>query len=395
MAEPVTIAVVVPTVFSFFRGLKRGGRRSSAFDTAKIPIPLTPAALARFRSGDLLNRGDFPSGALRLGAAPAIPSPVPDVFPPPNPQPQPPPPTPPTPPEPEPLPDPPIDDDIGIRAGDIPFVFGFQAPPIVAGELLFLKTVGQILLGAARFAGAGLLGILIPKEMGDATLSDKEINDAVIRVGVLAAGQNQRPLQTVPIPTEKLPKTASKTAEKTDPRPPKISEIDIVQLKALNQPRVISQPKVATQRQTLPKPAPAPTRIPQPVVRVLEKVVTVELLRRMLQPTENPNPVPTGPTIDLAPPTPTPTPPTPTPPTPTPTPPVVPVTPTVIQPVFQPTALAQSARTRTREKDCKEVKRKRKRGKCEEGFYKEIRGKTQYTPWRQLDCLTGQTIKEF
>jgi hypothetical protein len=36
---------------------------------------------------------------------------------------------------------------------------------------------------------------------------------------------------------------------------------------------------------------------------------------------------------------------------------------------------------------CKEVKRRRKRkGKCEEGFYREFRGKTRFIPWRERDC---------
>jgi len=41
------------------------------------------------------------------------------------------------------------------------------------------------------------------------------------------------------------------------------------------------------------------------------------------------------------------------------------------------------------DKRCKEVKRRRRRkGKCYEGFYKEFPGKTQFTEWREVDCVS-------
>ena len=48
-------------------------------------------------------------------------------------------------------------------------------------------------------------------------------------------------------------------------------------------------------------------------------------------------------------------------------------------------------RTRRRER-CREVKRKRTRGRCFEGFYAERRRRTQFTRWREVDCLTGRDI---
>lgn len=48
-------------------------------------------------------------------------------------------------------------------------------------------------------------------------------------------------------------------------------------------------------------------------------------------------------------------------------------------------------RTR-RDRKCREVKRKRTRNKCFEGFYEERRGRTRFTRWRQVDCLTGRDI---
>jgi hypothetical protein len=46
------------------------------------------------------------------------------------------------------------------------------------------------------------------------------------------------------------------------------------------------------------------------------------------------------------------------------------------------------------DRKCKEVKRKRKRDKCFEGFYEERFGRTIFTDWRQVDCFTGRTIKQ-
>lgn len=44
---------------------------------------------------------------------------------------------------------------------------------------------------------------------------------------------------------------------------------------------------------------------------------------------------------------------------------------------------------------CQEVKRRRRRkGKCREGFFIEEQGKTKYVTWRTKDCATGRTISE-
>lgn len=44
---------------------------------------------------------------------------------------------------------------------------------------------------------------------------------------------------------------------------------------------------------------------------------------------------------------------------------------------------------------CQEVKRRRRRkGKCREGFFIEEQGKTRYVTWRTKDCATGRTISE-
>jgi len=48
-------------------------------------------------------------------------------------------------------------------------------------------------------------------------------------------------------------------------------------------------------------------------------------------------------------------------------------------------------RTQRRER-CREVKRKRTRGKCFEGFFEERSKRTIFTRWRQVDCLTGRDL---
>lgn len=53
-------------------------------------------------------------------------------------------------------------------------------------------------------------------------------------------------------------------------------------------------------------------------------------------------------------------------------------------PSAQPSAQAQQSQ-------CREVKRRRRRkGKCREGFYREFPGKTQFTPWREVNCATRE-----
>lgn len=45
--------------------------------------------------------------------------------------------------------------------------------------------------------------------------------------------------------------------------------------------------------------------------------------------------------------------------------------------------------------DCVEVQRRRRRkGKCREGFFRETRDSTRYETWRVRDCLTGKVTKE-
>ena len=77
------------------------------------------------------------------------------------------------------------------------------------------------------------------------------------------------------------------------------------------------------------------------------------------------------------------------------TPPIVAAPPVVGVPPSPPVSRPVSRGTRRREcKPCEEVKRKRKRrGKCEEGFFRQTASGTQFTTWRTRNCLTGREIK--
>lgn len=69
---------------------------------------------------------------------------------------------------------------------------------------------------------------------------------------------------------------------------------------------------------------------------------------------------------------------------PTPAPPVPPLP---IPPALAPAGLQSQLRTRQRE--CQEVKRRRRRkGKCREGFFEELPGRTRFITWREVDCVT-------
>lgn len=51
--------------------------------------------------------------------------------------------------------------------------------------------------------------------------------------------------------------------------------------------------------------------------------------------------------------------------------------------------------TRTKVKECQEVlRRRRRRGKCREGFFEEMPGRTRYTTWRVRDCATQKVLSE-
>lgn len=47
------------------------------------------------------------------------------------------------------------------------------------------------------------------------------------------------------------------------------------------------------------------------------------------------------------------------------------------------------------QRKCEEVKRRRRRkGKCREGYFVEEAGKTKYTTWRTRDCATGEIVRD-
>lgn len=62
-----------------------------------------------------------------------------------------------------------------------------------------------------------------------------------------------------------------------------------------------------------------------------------------------------------------------------------------LQPLTQAQAQAQP---QARARECESVQRRRRRkGKCREGFFKEYPGRTEYTTWAERDCATRKAIK--
>lgn len=56
---------------------------------------------------------------------------------------------------------------------------------------------------------------------------------------------------------------------------------------------------------------------------------------------------------------------------------------------FQPSDLTSQPPTSRGQQRCEEVKRRRRRkGKCREGFFRELPGKTQFITWREGDCVS-------
>lgn len=54
----------------------------------------------------------------------------------------------------------------------------------------------------------------------------------------------------------------------------------------------------------------------------------------------------------------------------------------------------EKTKTGSKVAECQIVKRRRRRkGKCREGFFNEMPGSTKYTTWRVKDCETGKTIQ--
>lgn len=60
-----------------------------------------------------------------------------------------------------------------------------------------------------------------------------------------------------------------------------------------------------------------------------------------------------------------------------------------------PSALPQRQRARTSDQECVEVARARRRGKCYEGFFEQLPGRTRYTRWREVNCVTRKTVRSF
>lgn len=71
-------------------------------------------------------------------------------------------------------------------------------------------------------------------------------------------------------------------------------------------------------------------------------------------------------------------------------------TPVLVGTAPAPTVFGTKPPSSRRSRDCQEVKRRRRRkGKCREGFFEEYPGSTRFIKWRVVDCRTRKTIEEF
>lgn len=385
MADPVSAILIGSAFGSFARSLFGGGR-------SRILTPEEFGALARSSPGRGLPgsgrrpaepRDPFDSPIPPVSAIPPVP-PIPPTDPgpvgptPPAPE--------PTPPAPEPLPPAP-----SLRPGDIPLqtpVQGFVPTAPLAGEALrrVLIQIGRVILGTT--IGASIFGPFPPQPDRD---------------------EDEDPVQPIPRPDIakriiRLPELAEiivgrqrRTARTTQPREPlpEIVEIPpptVPRRETAPAPRPVQTPAPPVPAPSFPLPSP-PARPPIPaLLRTAVAVATGAALSRALQRTIRTG---TAPRVDLPgtrPTEPLPQPPAPSPPIPAP-PPVIEPTPTLpgqLLPALSPSQLSQA--TRTRQKRCVEVKRKRRRNRCFEGFYREFPGRTQFTDWREVDCLTRRPV---
>jgi len=193
------------------------------------------------------------------------------------------------------------------------------------------------------------------------------------------------PAAPAPLPTlEPIPEIAVPAPEIPFPRPvaPTAVPLDIpvpeVRPSEIGEPAPTTSPAPvpATRPSVRPLPAPTPTGVPFP----FGLPVPFGL------------PLPTPRIIPRGVPTPTPvTPFTPT-PTPIPTPTPLPIPIPDAQPLPQP---APSPTPTSRCPPCQSVqRRRRRRGKCREGFFREFAGRTEFITWRERAC-SSQTLRRF
>ena len=270
------------------------------------------------------------------------------------------------------------------------------APP--PGVVERAAPIGAGIIGrSAVFIG----GLLFPSRLEDGTLGEAELEEARRSLEQIASLEE--------IPLESLPARRSAQVA-ADPRPdPPVSGPEFVGPPAelARATRAKTAPTRTVQKPLPPAPAqvssPAPVSTPSGAPRVsrladllLGGAVVAGLSRIGSRDAVGfiPTPAPTGSTgtvTDPVPPLPTPAPGTPIPDLVT----QVPIgTPAPIPSTTTATQFRVRLPTSQRTKECQEVKRKRSRGKCYEGFYEERRNKTRFTRWREVNCETGRAISK-
>jgi len=403
MAEPVSVTSALLRFGALAFGF-RGGRDVDPF-AVSAATPITPSSAqvdqARRELSALREANRVPSSF--AGAAPApspeSPSPgTPDT--PPSPEPSP-PSSPPTP-APEPVP-PPV-----TMPGMENFTFpaGLFGPPVATAAAAELSKISSIVVAAMRGGFYGLLGGLFSEDLGKDDTIFGEPGPVVIMTipppGTLGPSQAQFPK----VSEVKPPKIAKRLSEISAPSIAKRYDPPTNIKKALRKISTATGQTPAAKPSTAPAPAPAPAglRIPPGIIRNFERLLLLETARRALSKPKAGQVVPgTAPNIIIQPPpvVPGPSPSEPTPPSqPVPSPPPVgsvtpiPSLPGTITPALSPAFARQAQRERTRDRECRVVKRRRRRRKCREGYFVEEPGKTTYTTWRVKECVSGKTIAE-
>lgn len=290
-------------------------------------------------------------------------------------------------PAPEPIPPPPP------AAGGEPFSFpfaGFMGLPPTAKAAAELAKLSKILLALRRIPPLLLPGILLPDEI-DESSARLGVEGPVVKMTIPPPG-TEGPSQAQFDELRELRRLEREIKEQKA-RNKALADLEEIKVGVKKRDFPFETIKVTAKPRPLPAPAPAPAglRIPPGILRNLSTIGLIgAVFRGSRGGTVN---IPPGPEIVL--PTQPPT------PAPTPVPPPVgsiqpvPSLPGTVLPSLSPNFARQAQRDRTRDKECQVVKRRRRRrGKCREGFFREEPGKTTFTTWRTVDCLTGKTLTE-
>lgn len=248
------------------------------------------------------------------------------------------------------------------------------------GQTFLLPTIGKKVAEEAmkQAAKRGLFGRILRRILGRAPV---EIEIPAIPELFPVRLPTKRRRVAPPIPVELPPQRRVEPRTRPETRPTIPTGPIVVPGTAPTIPRpTLPAPTRPARAPTRPaRPTRAPTRVGQ-VAQIAVGVITGAGLAAIARARVRPRLRDESGEAPLAPPAP-------------PSPPIAPPAPPTLG---VPTALAQGLGLRVRREDCVEVKRRRRRkGKCKEGFFREFPGKTQFITWRETDCaeLTVRQIR--